>query len=85
MRKTGGSHTGCYPFLLDTCCVIGLAGTFRGLGFRKCGEKLRISEHTALLHPCDGFVAKKVGLVGGAQFFTALPKTAVSQYEKRPP
>ena len=30
-----------------------------------------------------GFVAKKVGLVGGSQFFTALPKTAVSQYEKR--
>ena len=30
-----------------------------------------------------GFVAKKVGLVGGTQFFTALPKTAVSQYEKR--
>ncbi|MBS6406466.1 MAG: hypothetical protein KH385_09525, partial [Collinsella sp.] len=32
-----------------------------------------------------GFVAKKVGLVGGAQFFIALPKTAVPQYEKRPP
>lgn len=86
MRKTGGSHTGYYPFLLDTCCVIGLAGTFRGLGFRKCGKN---SESPSTLLFCTlvtcGFVAKKVGLVGGAQFFTALPKTAVSQYEKRPP
>lgn len=40
MRQTGGSHTGYHPFLLDICCANGLAGAFRGLGFRKWGTVL---------------------------------------------
>ena len=53
MRQTGGSRGGYRPFLLDICCVNGIATSSCELGFRKCGEKLGTSEHTALLDSCD--------------------------------
>lgn len=85
MRQTGGSHTGYHPFLLDICCVNGLADAFRGLRISEVRGKNSEPLSTLLFYTLVtcGFVAKKVGLVGGTQFFTALPKTAVSQYEKR--
>ena len=85
MRQTGGSHTGYHPFLLDICCVNGLADAFRGLRISEVRGKNSEPPSTLLFYTLVtcGFVAKKVGLVGGTQFFTALPKTAVSQYEKR--
>ena len=39
MRQTGGSRTGCHPFLLHICCVNSVAGAFSGLGFRKYAAK----------------------------------------------
>jgi len=59
------------------------------LNYSGANSAVKNSESPSTLLFCTlvtcGFVAKKVGLVGGAQFFTALPKTAVSQYEKWPP
>ena len=53
MRQTGGGRTGYHPFLLDICGVNCLAFLSCELGFRKCGEKLGTSEHTALFDSCD--------------------------------